>query len=653
MHNRKAHAPAAARAGGAARAAAPAAAPRAAAPREAAASAAAALALPGFERATRGRSSPLPFRAEMEAAFGEDFSGVRAYTGRAGEVLPAGARALAAHEAIAFADRAPGRRTVAHELAHVVQARNAGAAAPPQAASRPGDADEREARKVGRTVAAGGAGRVRLAAGAALHGDWIDDVDDVRRAGQRALHTLAGPCAGLAAADAFVAHGRYGPQDVLGGGGLGGFTAFYDPLDGDGVLTVQLRTAVRFHDSLTVSPGGAVVPGLTTPAFRRLAARLSALPRARRAEAVARYQWTPAERGNDGTWISTLVPLVRDAWSGQHRFFLNLPHHEWIGAQVRIDVQAEDRERTPADHMQLDAWKVPETESLEDFGLHHQVHMGSDTDPRDQTMQLASTNLQPKYDMLRLALPFAPGSAAVVGRARELADRWIGLMNGAGRHPAHQETSVVVDAHASAAEGASAAGADLARRRAEAVRDYLSAHGFRDVAGRVTLAVRDPAGSAPADRRVDLVADGGERRIVALHEFGHAFGLDDEYSDPRRGRPLGAEPQHDEMARQMTDMNGARLPGAVVEQNAGVMSWGNQVRPRHYATFHHALTRVTSQFEWALGTRSARKVAEDACTAAGGTPGAPPGSSGTGVSSAGVPEAPDPPAGSAAPAPSP
>ena len=63
---------------------------------------------------------PLPFRGEMEAGFGQSFSGVTA-SSTTREAL-GGAGGMAQGETVAFAGT-PAKETVAHELAHVVQHR--------------------------------------------------------------------------------------------------------------------------------------------------------------------------------------------------------------------------------------------------------------------------------------------------------------------------------------------------------------------------------------------------------------------------------------------------------------------------------------------------------------------------------------------------
>ena len=96
----------------------------------------------------------LPYRAQMESLFGEDFSGVHVATNQAEELAPMGARAAAEGETIRFASSKPEPSLVAHELTHVVQQRHAGetALAAKKDESDPSDAAEREADEVAARV---------------------------------------------------------------------------------------------------------------------------------------------------------------------------------------------------------------------------------------------------------------------------------------------------------------------------------------------------------------------------------------------------------------------------------------------------------------------------------------------------------------------
>lgn len=117
--------------------------------------------------------APIPFKDEMERAFGQDFTGVRAHYGRK-TLRPAGMRAGARGDDVVFDGANPSKEQVAHELAHVVQTRNGEAGT---ATSRPGDAAEREAVDAGKAVARGEAVEVSGAATGAVQGDWFTDSD--------------------------------------------------------------------------------------------------------------------------------------------------------------------------------------------------------------------------------------------------------------------------------------------------------------------------------------------------------------------------------------------------------------------------------------------------------------------------------------------
>jgi nucleoid-associated protein YgaU len=126
-------------------------------------SSAAAPASPGesFAAASSGARSAVPHQGRMEAAFGRSFAGVQAHVGtpeaQAG-LAGLGARAAAFGETVAFAESNPDPHLVAHELAHVVQARNGGGGVQAKSAtavSQPGDASELAADRAADAVVRG------------------------------------------------------------------------------------------------------------------------------------------------------------------------------------------------------------------------------------------------------------------------------------------------------------------------------------------------------------------------------------------------------------------------------------------------------------------------------------------------------------------
>lgn len=121
-------------------------------------------------------AKPLPDHARHEALFGADFSGVRVHAG--GSVIEAVLESIQADGAaigddLIFRDANPDVETVAHELAHVVQAdRGAGSAA----TSKPGDSAERDAEAAASAVARGEAPEVEATATGQVQGSFWSSV---------------------------------------------------------------------------------------------------------------------------------------------------------------------------------------------------------------------------------------------------------------------------------------------------------------------------------------------------------------------------------------------------------------------------------------------------------------------------------------------
>lgn len=481
-----------------------------------------------------------------------------------------------------FAEARPSREQVAHELTHVVQqGRGAGSGA-----SRPGDASEREASDQARAVAAGDVATVQQQGGAAVHGDWWDDV---RTWTESRGHDIAQGVglesefdANLGRAEAFRGHGDFGPRDIAPTTGRGGFEAVYRP--GTGTFQVVLRCAVNFVDGLTVDSGGGITPG--NPALQPAATAAAGLAEPQRSAFIAQYQWAA---GDKGAWMGDLETSVQTAWGRQYEFFVNRPQWEWIGATVDVDIQTAERARTPADHLALDTVKVPTGTAMGAAS----VSAGSSSDATDQSGIIGSTDIAPRVDnMLQVAgasaVVFASDSDSLDAAQMAILDTWIATYQGAPGSAALHPTQVTLQAHSSAS-GSDAHNLELSQRRAQAVAQYLAGHGCSDVATRVTVDNQGETGADPwgntADQRVDLIVDGGQQQVVANYEFGHAFGL---------GQPDGT---------------GANLPGAIHENNGNIMSLGTAVQPQHYSTFREALRPLTGIGEWALGPKQARPVA--------------------------------------------
>lgn len=107
-------------------------------------------------QAGSGGGDSLPYRAEMERAFGQDFSGVHVQLGQSLDGV--GALAVTDGEQVRFESQRPSKELVAHELVHVVQQRRHGGSGPIRdkpGVSQGSDAAEREAESLAPQLASG------------------------------------------------------------------------------------------------------------------------------------------------------------------------------------------------------------------------------------------------------------------------------------------------------------------------------------------------------------------------------------------------------------------------------------------------------------------------------------------------------------------
>ena len=332
---------------------------------------------------------------------------------------------------------------------------------------------------------------------------------------------------------------------------------------------------------------------------------------------LAPYQWTPEQKE---PWRTNLKALIDDKWSKKHEFHLRKPQWEWIGAKVAVNIDVHDP-KAANDHLAIHTIKFPEGQNLYSFNADpanvaanrsgfSSTGAGTAADAHDQTMTLASTDIgaRPDSNVLRTSISFGINSSILTPDAKTALDDWAKSFDGKVGDRRSVNQTVNLEGHASAT-GTPESNMTLATARVTAVSDYLGSHGFTNVATRATATPKGAAeahgGEDKRDRRVDLVVGDGSPQILAVHEFGHAFGLDDEYADTPMyggsGKAVGDAVTHDAATKKMQDAGGNKLPGAIAETSDSIMSAGNVVRPQHYSTFHAALSQITHETAWALG----------------------------------------------------
>jgi hypothetical protein len=108
-----------------------------------------------------------------------------------------------------------------------------------------------------------------------------------------------------------------------------------------------------------------------------------------------------------------------------------------------------------------------------------------------------------------------------------------------------------------------------------------------------TLVAVGATGAAPTPewRRVDITVGKFEAdQTTVAHEFGHMFGLGDEYPTPDGGsRDVGTPVAHSALAQRL-------IPGQqpiLAHHSEDIMSNGEVVRPHHYVTFMEVLGKMS------------------------------------------------------------
>jgi hypothetical protein len=405
------------------------------------------------------------------------------------------------------------------------------------------------------------------------------------------------------AREAFLASGPMPSAaglDMTSSTGIGGFNAMYDP--GTQRLVIRLRVGLETLDGLTIDPA----TGIVTPAtadFAANAAQVMAIPDIPTRVATVNNDW----HWNDPeTFRANYEAMAETAWGQKHYF----THDTWddVFADVHVDLDVHLGGR-PDDHCTATVFKVPEGS---DAGPGAVVN--STGSPTGNTGTFTSSGLGATSDFLNYRLQY-PNAGVTVGSAVGVGDPGEGdsgpvylrkFIADFQRGTPTGGAPVTIIGHASAT-GSSEANERIARQRAENVAMFLRTQGDKIADYRITVQSEGDRGATadPEWRRVDIVVGDGRAQITMMHETGHMFGLDDEYSSPAGGFAPGAgtggaigDPTgHAALAQAM----GGGVQPAVYENNDNIMSVGNVVRPQHYATFHEALTNVTAPHSWHYG----------------------------------------------------
>lgn len=353
--------------------------------------------------------------------------------------------------------------------------------------------------------------------------------------------------------------------------GSGGFEVSYAPAAEVELLRigggVSFRDAIGFRGKRAFSD---------LPSLRSVVRQINEAPEAAQPDLLRPYQWTPSARA---AWLARLEAVVEGFWSGVFRFRVDRPGWDAVRARTAVDVDVHEGQKVADDHLSIEVFQVPDTVNAE-VGV-----LASGRGPRDNRMQLGASDVVPRPDnMLEERFEFRADRTGASDTDP------IRLSMLAIRFKAGTDNPPVLHWHV---QGDGPEPELSARARFDAIVRHMVEQGFDSKRARFVF---DGPGQAAR-----VIVGEGSAQHAAVHEFGHALGLKDEYARDRcaglsgTGKPAGKPSDHDALARQVG------LPGSVHENNEGMMSFGNLMRPSYAATSLWALRVLTGVPEWVVG----------------------------------------------------
>ena len=574
---------------------------------------------------SKGNGIPLDSetQSQMESSFGVNFNGVKIHTGSTAVQLSKelGAQAFTTGNNIYFnegkynPETRNGKRLLAHELTHTVQQ---------------------------------GDSTVQTYIQNELN-TRVEETPATPEATESVENSTSELCSDATQLEkeAFINHGIYGPQSLSPGDTrTGGFEASYNPATE--TLQINVRGKTRFVNGLTVESSGLV--GSHETDLAGLSRLLNYVGDDVLSNTVVSnyYTWNEVQR-NEST-VNFRERLSDTIWQWQDAAMLHFEIDEscWedIRANVQINIDVQDAGTasyssatdSSNDHLQVSLVKNPEraefgevrrliqttAQRIGDSRMEtidtsarlttgasvHSSRRGGrrNTNPYDSEMTLSNLSLQNtpsevndfNRSMLRSSVTFARNESELDARDKATIDQFI--INFSESDSDTSNSNITLVGHASRL-GSTSANRRLVAARLSAVMDYLREKRFPNIETRVQTENRsdlmaesyaDTEGNASAFRRVEIMVGMGGLQNTVAHEFGHVFGLLDEYATEGTSfTGTGTAPGTTVGHSGMSDAIGA---GRVQSENSdNIMSMGNVVRAQHYGPFGWALNQITSK----------------------------------------------------------
>lgn len=377
-------------------------------------------------------------------------------------------------------------------------------------------------------------------------------------------------------ADAYHVENHHPPT------GRGLFDAAYAPTAGD--LTIKLKICFQFVDGDPTDANWMVVA-------------------AGRPFAADQFKWKPDETE---AWKTNAIGDVQGAWSDQYTFHNTRKYWESL-PDVNVHIEIVESKADDA-HFVTTVTKWPEEPGKEESvtppgaaanqstARFHETGTNGITTP-DVSNFSDTTASQPEYAIVDTNNPtpvmFDLGSSKVRAADRAAVETF-------GKTLARPEIPafpITLTGHASS-EGSDESNSVLGSDRARAVSNILVPAGAKTQPEIISLGET----GATADaiwRRVDITVGALKNsQETVRHEFGHMFGLGDEYPNATAGRTAGTAVAHSALAQKL-------IPGQqpiVATDSDNIMSAGQTIRPHHYVTFLEVLGTMTgTEGQWSIG----------------------------------------------------
>jgi outer membrane protein OmpA-like peptidoglycan-associated protein len=374
----------------------------------------------------------------------------------------------------------------------------------------------------------------------------------------------------------------YTREDFHPSTGAGLFDAIYAP--GDGLLTITVGISFNFVNGNPADPtwvasvgGPAAAAGYTPDQFN----------------------WTPEEQT---AWKENALSRVMAVWNRRYTFFTQKDCWKDTLPPVDVEIEIVERPATGAGkaHFVTTVNKWPTEPGHRDTVMYPAAGVDQETarfhesgadgiENPDVTNFVRNTGTRARYGQVATDNPGRiqfPQNVAEPSAADKARLRTFGATLGAADMPPFPVTLT----GRSSSEGSDVRNMTLSEERARNVSNEIVAGGAKR---QPTIVPLGEAGAAPTAewRRVEITVGAFQaQQTTVAHEFGHMFGLQDEYPTPDGGsRDVGTRVAHSALAERL-------IPGQqpiLAHHNEDIMSNGELVRPHHYVTFLEVLGVMT------------------------------------------------------------